>query len=136
MKRVAFTTVSGLALSYLTSIFAPFQSFLVVLLIMMVLDYMSGVVCAIYNKKLNSKIGAKGIAKKIGLMVVVSMACLLDIKIFGGVMWLGYGAIGMYIANEGLSILENVGKCGVEYPEKLKEILIQLKKSSDESEVD
>lgn len=131
MKKAGISFAFSVVFSYLCDVFGPFHGSIIILCTMMIIDYMTGVLQAIYKKKLNSKIGAKGIVKKALIILVTAMACLLDTKYFGGVMAIGNTVIGFYIFNEGISILENVGKCGVKYPEKLEKILTQLKDKND-----
>lgn len=131
MKKAGISFAFSVVFSYLCDVFNPFRDAIIILCVMMVIDYMTGILQAIYKKKLNSKIDAKGIVKKALIILVTAMACLLDTKYFGGVMAIGNMVIGFYIFNEGISILENVGKCGVKYPEKLEKILTQLKDKND-----
>lgn len=131
MKKSCISFVFSVAFSYLCDVFGPFHDGIIILCVMMAVDYMTGLLQAMYNKELNSRIGAKGIIKKVHIILVTAMACLLDTKYFGGVMAIGNMVIGFYIFNEAISVLENVGKCGVKYPEKLEQILTQLKDKND-----
>lgn len=99
------------------------------LVVFIVVDYVTGVICAIVEHKLNSKIGFKGIAKKFLILAIVGLAFMLDKAV--GTNVLRNMAILFYIANEGISILENSTKIGVPYPQKLKDILDQLKKENE-----
>lgn len=104
-----------------------------VLVALVVLDYITGVVVAIFEKNLSSAIGGKGIAKKVFIFALVYVAVLSDQAM--GTDLLRTLTIMFYIANEGISVLENAGKLGVPYPAPLKNILIQLKtKSNGEGE--
>lgn len=105
-----------------------------VLLALMAVDYASGVAAALLCKSqksphggLSSKAGAAGLLRKGLMLLVVLVAALLD-GALGGVPMCRDAACWFYIANEGLSILENLGLCGVPYPEKLKELLGQQRK--------
>lgn len=100
-----------------------------VLVIFVVLDYITGVTAAWYEKKLDSNVGLRGIAKKILLFVPVAIGYWLDI-VLGTEMFRSL-SIFFYIANEGLSILENLGRAGVSIPEPLKAALDQLKKKGE-----
>lgn len=102
-----------------------------VLLIFVVVDYVTGVLVAGYNKKLDSKIGFKGIAKKIIIFFMVALAVQLDKLIGTDSHVIRMATCFFYIANEGLSILENGGKLGVRYPSALKKTLEQLKEKSE-----
>lgn len=101
------------------------------LLIMIVLDYVSGVASAIYNKKLNSQVGLKGILKKFMYLVIVCVSVILD-KIIGNTGAIRTLVIYFFVANDGISILENIGKMGIPLPKKLIDTLEQLKKKGDE----
>ena len=105
----------------------PMTGALMTLVAFVVLDYLTGVIGAIAQKKLNSEIGFKGIAKKILIFIIVGIANLLDLHVFGTEA-LKAATIFFYLANEGISILENAGKLGVPLPKKLKEILEQMGK--------
>ena len=96
------------------------------LIIFAVLDYITGVMVAIANKKLSSAIGFKGIAKKTLLFALVGVAHTLDKHVVGGGAALRTATIFYELSNEGLSILENSAYLGLPVPEKLKEALSQL----------
>lgn len=99
------------------------------LVIIMVCDYITGILSAIYNKKLSSKIGAKGIAKKCGYFLAVILACVLD-SLVGNTNVLRMLTIYFLVANDGISILENLGEMNLKLPKKLKEVLQQLKENN------
>lgn len=101
-----------------------------VLLLVVCLDYLSGVLKAIYNKKLNSEIGLKGIVKKIGYFIIVAVAVVLD-RVMGNTGAIRTLVIYFFVANEGISILENWGGMGLPLPQKLKDTLEQLKNDND-----
>lgn len=101
------------------------------LLIMIILDYVSGVASAIYNKKLNSQVGLKGILKKFMYLVIVCVSVILD-RIIGNTGAIRTLVIYFFVANDGISILENIGKMGIPLPKKLIDTLEQLKKKGDE----
>lgn len=96
------------------------------LLIVILIDYITGVCRAIYNKKLNSKIGAKGIIKKVGYLLIVVLAVLID-RITGETGAIRTLVIYFFVANEGISIIENWGSMGLPLPQKLKDVLEQLR---------
>lgn len=100
-----------------------------VLICTILLDYVTGVLVAISRKQLSSEIGYKGLLKKMMILLLVYLAVLLEKATGTDVIRLL--VILFYIANEGISVLENAGKLGVPYPEPLKNILLQLKKKSD-----
>ena len=102
---------------------------LTTLLIFIVLDYITGVCKAIIKKKVNSVIGLKGIVKKVGYLIIVALSVRLDI-ITGGTGALRTLVIYFFVANEGISILENWGTMGLPLPEKIMETLEQIKKEN------
>ncbi len=104
------------------------DGFLYALIAFVAVDYLTGVFCAIADKKLSSEVGFKGIFKKVLIFVLVGVAHILDTQVLGGT---GGGAlrtavIFFYLSNEGVSILENSAHLGLPIPEKLKEVLQQL----------
>lgn len=101
------------------------------LLIVIVIDYITGVISAIYNKKLNSTIGLKGILKKFSYLIIVSLSVILD-RIVGDTGSIRTIVIYFFVANDGISIVENIGKMGVPLPKKLTEVLEQLRNKGDE----
>ena len=103
------------------------------LLAFIVIDYITGLMVAIVNKTLNSSVGFKGLAKKVFILLLVLIANILDTHVMGGSGVVRGVVIAFYLANEGISILENAGKLGVPYPEKLKNVLEQLKESEEQN---
>ena len=101
------------------------------LLIVIVIDYITGVISAIYNKKLNSTIGLKGILKKFSYLIIVSLSVILD-RIVGDTGAIRTIVIYFFVANDGISIVENIGKMGVPLPKKLTEVLEQLRNKGHE----
>lgn len=101
------------------------------LLIFAMVDYITGVISAILEHNLSSEIGFKGITRKILLFMVVGVANVLDVYVIGTASVCRSMVIMFYLANEGISIIENVGRCGVPIPEKLKIILKQLEEDKD-----
>ena len=114
---------------FLTSLLGGWDMALQVLVLFVVLDYATGLVAAYGEQNLNSRVGFRGIAKKILLFVPVAVAYWLDMLL--GQEILRSLAIFFYIANEGLSMMENLGRAGVPFPEQIQEALEQLK--GDES---
>ena len=101
------------------------------LIAFMVLDYISGVVVAIVKKELSSEVGFKGIAKKVIIMALVAVGHILDAHILGGSAVCRNAVIAFYIANEGISILENAAELELPLPKKLVAVLKQLKDKED-----
>ncbi len=102
------------------------------LIVFMATDYITGVVVAIINKNLSSEVGFKGLAKKLLILVFVSVGHITDTYILGGASVAMTAVMLFYLANEGLSIIENAGNLGLPVPKKLKDIMAQLKKESEE----
>ncbi len=101
------------------------------LVIFIVLDYISGLLAAYIEKKLTSKVGFKGIVKKMFIFILIAMAYQVDILLGSTVIKIA--VIGFYIGIEGLSILENVGRAGLPVPSVLKESLERLQSKEDSS---
>lgn len=106
------------------------------LIVFMILDYVTGVIVAIVKHELCSEIGFKGIAKKVLIMALVAVGHILDAHVLGGGAFCRSAVIGFYIANEGISILENAGELGIPLPKKLIAVLKQLKSKNDEESGD
>lgn len=102
------------------------------LIAFMATDYTTGVVVAAINKQLSSEVGFKGLAKKLMILVFVSLGHIADVYVLGGTPVAMSAVMLFYIANEGLSIIENAGNLGLPVPKKLKDIMVQLKKESEE----
>lgn len=96
-----------------------------------VADYLTGVLAGIYTNKLSSQVGYKGIIKKVCMFCVIGLASVVDMAV--NTELVRNITIVFYISNEGISILENVGRTGVKYPDKLKQILEQLNKKDGEN---
>ncbi len=102
------------------------------LIAFVVIDYITGVMCAIADKKLSSATGFKGICRKVLIFLLVGIAHILDVNIIGSGSVLRTAAVFFYISNEGISIIENAGRIGLPIPKKLKAVLEQLKTKGDE----
>ena len=104
---------------------------IIVLVCFMVADYISGVLLAITRRELSSSVGFKGLAKKAVMLVVIALAVQLDRLINDGDGIFRTLCAYFYIANEGISILENAAGLGIPVPAKLKKVLADLKRSAD-----
>ena len=105
---------------------------LIALIACICLDYISGLIVGAVQHRLNSQISFTGLAKKSFIMIVVALCHIIDTQIFGGnASILRSAACCLYIANEGLSILENGGKLGAPYPKKLRNVLEQLRDKNE-----
>ena len=98
-----------------------------VLITCVVVDYITGVLCAIVEKRLSSSIGFKGICQKVMIFCLVGIANLLDANVLDAGSMLRTAVIFFYCANEGISIVENAARIGLPVPEKLTEVMRQLK---------
>ena len=96
------------------------------LIVFVVVDYITGVLCAVVEKNLASSIGFRGIFQKVMLFLLVGIANVLDTKILGAGAMLRSAVIFFYVANEGISIMENAGRMGLPVPEKMKGVFRQL----------
>ena len=92
-----------------------------------VTDYVTGVLCAIVERNLSSAIGFRGIAQKVFILALVGVANILDVHVVGSGCILHSAVIFFYCANEGISIIENAARIGLPVPEKLVEVMRQLK---------
>ena len=119
--KMIFSAIMS-ALSYL---FGGFDGLLIALLFCIVADYITGVLAAIYERKLNSQTGFRGIIKKVVILIIVALA--VEISAVTGTDSIRDLVICFYIANEGISILENAGRMDVPFLSKLKDLLEQLK---------
>ena len=110
-----------------TYLFGGWDVALGVLISFMAIDYLTGVVNAVADKKLSSQIGFKGLAKKLFVVLMLVVAVMLDRLINGG-QWIFRTLVAyFYIANEGISILENIARLGVPIPQKVLDVLAQIK---------
>ena len=120
--QLIFTAVGG----WLGYFLGGCDGLLYTLLAFVVLDYVTGIMCAITDHKLSSAIGFKGIFRKILIFALVGVGHLLDVQVFGEVGVLRTAVIFFYLSNEGVSLIENAAHLGLPIPEKLKAVLEQL----------
>lgn len=118
--------ITGIAGGILVSLFGKWDTILWSLLILMSLDYITGIIKAVYTKTMSSEIGFKGILKKITILVIVVLANILQV-LTGGNAAIREIVIMFYIANEGISVLENVAAVSTNMPKQLKDMLLQLR---------
>ena len=107
--------------------FGEMDGLLIALIAFMVMDYVTGLIVAVIRKELSSEVGFKGIAKKVLIMALVAVGHILDAHVIGDGAVCRSAVIGFYIANEGISILENAGNLRLPLPKKLVEVLKQLR---------
>ena len=126
----AVLTVVGGAIGYFLG---GLDGLLIVLLVFMGIDYVTGIMCAIKDKTISSKVGFAGICKKILIIILVGMSNMLDIYVLQTGSMLRTAALFFYISNEGVSILENAGKLGLPIPSKIKNVLAQLHDKAEDT---
>ncbi len=120
--QIAFTILGGWLGWYLGGV----DGLLVTLIVFVVLDYITGVMCAIIDKALSSGIGFKGLFRKVLIFALVGIGHVVDTQVIGEGGTLRSAIICFYLSNEGLSMLENATHLGLPVPDKLKDILAQL----------
>ncbi len=101
------------------------------LLAFVVIDYITGVMCAINDRSLSSAVGFRGICRKVLIFMLVGIANILDVQVIGTGCVLRTAVIFFYISNEGISILENSAHLGLPVPERIKTVLEQLHDRSE-----
>ncbi|WP_405380778.1 holin family protein [Phascolarctobacterium sp.] len=120
--QIAFTAFGG----FLGWFLGGFDGFLYALIAFTVIDYITGVMCAITDKKLSSSVGFKGICRKVLIFTLVGIGNIVDVYVLGQGGVLRTAIIFFYLSNEGVSIMENTAHLGLPIPAKLKEVLEQL----------
>lgn len=128
--QLIFTAVGG----WLGYFLGGCDGLLYTLLAFVILDYLTGIMCAIVDKKLSSEIGFKGIFKKVLIFVLVGIGHLMDMQILGAAGVLRTAVIFFYLSNEGVSLVENAAHLGLPIPEKLKAVLEQLHDRAEKEE--
>lgn len=136
MKKMnnIFNSAVAVIATFFTYLFGGWDAAIGILIILMVLDYITGVVYAYVNKNINSEIGFKGLLKKCLVLVVLIVAVMLDRLLNTGDWVFRTLVCYFYIANEGISLLENISKLGVPIPAKIKDALEQLNKEGTEEQ--
>lgn len=107
---------------------------LLALVLFAVADYITGIMCAVADKKLSSEVGFKGICRKVIIFMLVGVAHVIDVNVIATGSVLRTAVIFFYLSNEGVSLLENAGHLGLPIPEKLKIVLEQLHDRSEKSD--
>ena len=120
--QLIFAAIGG----WLGYFLGGFDGLLYALLAFVILDYITGVMCAIADKTLSSNVGFKGICRKVLIFLLVGVANILDVHVIGTGSVLRTAVIFFYISNEGVSLTENAAHLGLPVPEKLKAVLEQL----------
>lgn len=130
--QLIFTAIGG----WLGWFLGGCDGLMIALIIFVVTDYITGVMCAIADKKLSSSVGFKGICRKVLIFIMIGIANALDIYVLDHAGVLRTAIIFFYISNEGLSLVENSVHLGLPIPDKLKDVLEQLhdRESNDTKE--
>ena len=130
--QIIFDSIVAITATFFTYLFGDADVAVITLVIFMLLDYFTGVMIGVSEKKLSSAIGFSGLAKKMMIIFILIAAVQLD-KLQGTDQWMFRTLVCyFYIANEGISLVENSGRLGLPVPNKIKKVLKQLKESNDE----
>lgn len=129
MNQFKIDIIIGFLGSIVSFLIGKIDISIIILASFMIFDYLTGVIKAIKNKQLNSKIGFEGLLKKICIFIILIVANLLDLLLGNDNLMFRSIVIYFYISNEGISILENLCEMNVPIPEKIKEILLSIKES-------
>lgn len=113
------------------AVLGGFDGFLYALIVFVVVDYMTGVMVGILNKKLSSQIGFRGIFKKVVIFSLVTVAHIIDTHVIQNGSVLRTTVIFFYLSNEGISILENAALIRLPIPKKMKDVMEQLKENEN-----
>ena len=128
--QLIFTALGG----WLGYFLGGCDGLLYALIAFVVIDYITGVMCAIINRELSSAVGFKGIFRKVLIFLLVGIANIIDVQVIGTGAVLRTAVIFFYISNEGVSLLENAGHLGLPIPEKIKTVLEQLHDRAEKEE--
>lgn len=120
--QAIFTAIGG----WLGYFLGGCDGLLIALIIFVAVDYITGVMCAVADKKLSSEVGFKGICRKVLIFLLVGIANIIDVQVIQTGSVLRTAVIFFYLSNEGVSLTENAAHLGLPVPEKLKAVLEQL----------
>ena len=120
--QLVFTAVGG----WLGWFLGGCDGLLYALIAFVVIDYITGVMCAVADKNLSSEVGFKGICRKVLIFLLVGVGHIIDTQVIGAGSVLRTAVIFFYISNEGVSLVENAAHLGLPVPAKLKAVLEQL----------
>ncbi len=120
--QAAFTAIGG----WLGFFLGGLDGMLIALIVFMVLDYVTGIMCAVLDKSLSSRVGFRGIFKKALILIMVGIANVVDVHVVGTGSALRGAVICFYLSNEALSLFENAAHIGLPVPDKLRDALAQL----------
>jgi len=125
--QAVFAAIGG----YIGWLLGGVDGFMYALITFVVIDYVTGLMVAVLERKLSSKVGFRGIFKKVLIFVMVGIGNIVDVHLIKNGSAIRTAVIFFYISNEGISIIENSAKIGLPIPEKLKDVLKQLNKEDD-----
>lgn len=128
--QIAFSAIGG----FIGWLLGGFDGFLYALIAFAVIDYITGVMCAIADKSLSSEVGFKGICRKVLIFILVGIGNIIDVYVLGEAGVLRTAVIFFYLSNEGVSLLENSAHLGLPIPQKLKSVLEQLHNRNEKEE--
>ena len=126
--QCVFTAVGG----WLGYFLGGCDGLLIALVVFAVVDYITGVMCAINDQKLSSEVGFRGICRKVLIFILAGIANILDVEVIGTGSVLRTAIIFFYLSNEGVSLMENAAHLGLPIPTKLKDVLAQLHDRAEE----
>ncbi len=130
--QVVFTAIGG----WLGWFLGGCDGLLYALIAFVAIDYITGIMCAVADKKLSSAVGFKGICKKVLIFALVGLGHILDTRVIGAGSVLRTAVIFFYLSNEGVSLIENAAHLGLPVPKKLKEVLEQLHDRAEKEDND
>ena len=130
--RIAAAGIGGIA----TYIWGPWDALIIALVAMVIIDYITGVIKAAVQGKLSSAVGFRGLLKKVAIFLLVAVGVMVDRVIPATNEAVRSAVIFFYIANEGLSILENAGELGLPLPAALKKPLEKMQDKEEKSDID
>ncbi|MBS5878947.1 MAG: phage holin family protein [Clostridium sp.] len=130
--KVAAAALGGAA----TYLFGPWDAMILALVCVVAIDYITGVIKALILKKLDSNVGFRGLLKKVFIFALVALATVIDRMIPAANQAIRAAVIAFYVANEGISILENAGEIGLPMPGALRTALKKLSETGEKKETD
>lgn len=131
MKNNTIQLISATIGGYIGFLLGGIDGFMYALLTFVVIDYITGLMVAVLERKLSSEVGFRGIFKKILIFVMVGIGNIVDVNVIKSGSAVRTAVIFFYISNEGISIIENSAKIGLPIPEKLKELLKQINEGGE-----
>ena len=125
-------SISGAIGAVVGFLYGEVNGLFIAIIALMVLDYITGILCAVISKTLSSEVGFRGLVKKFVILIVIAVGHLVDAYIIGTGSAVMSAVMLFFAANEGISILENAAILGLPIPQKLKDVLEQLKDKDKE----